>query len=111
MKKVDESSEADATAALLKVQQKEQVGWKTLQFSNLRWGSNALISYYISHHLMHRKLRGRLGNNLKDYLTRSQGKSLMLERQKKIIIQVKTRITLIRMVQIQRVQKNHMKLQ
>jgi hypothetical protein len=36
MKKADKSSEADATAALLKVQQKEQVGWKTLKFYNLR---------------------------------------------------------------------------
>ena len=66
----------------------------------------------ICHHLKCRKLRRRLGNNLEDYLTRNQGKSLLLGlKMKKILMQVKAITILIRRIKMQIIQSNRMKLQ
>ena len=47
MMKIDKSSEIDVTAALLKLKQKEQVGWNTVNFPiyNLKRSLNALCLF------------------------------------------------------------------
>ncbi|XP_057992162.1 peptidyl-prolyl cis-trans isomerase PASTICCINO1 isoform X2 [Hevea brasiliensis] len=82
MMKVDKSSEPDATAALQKLKQKKQI-------------------FLYDYHLLSRKLRRRHVNNSKDYLTRSQGKSQMLELKiQKRGVQVKIRRKMVRRIQM-----------
>lgn len=80
MMSIDKSCEPDATAALAKLKQKEQVSWNANKFSiyNSNW-VKMLYHFLCLFHLMCRKLRGRLDHNLKGCLIRSQGILLRLE--------------------------------
>lgn len=79
MMSIDKSCEPDATAALAKLKQKEQVSWNANNFPFtilIEWKCCIIFCLF---HLMCRKLRGRLDHNLKGCLIRSQGILLRLE--------------------------------